>query len=176
MHEANGGECKGAREELERIVAHIRRCWPQVRILVRADSGFRTDELMSWCEANEVDYVFGMARNKRLLRRLQEDLDRAGRQHDRIAQPMRRFKDFTCRTLKSWSRRRRVIGKAAHLPKGPDPRFVLTSLNKRQSTHASSTNRPTVRVVIWRIASKSSSCTCSPTGPPATACTPISCA
>ena len=64
LREANGGECKGAREELERIVAHIPRCWPQVRILVRADSGFSTDELMSWCEANEVDYVFGMARNK----------------------------------------------------------------------------------------------------------------
>ena len=86
---------------------------------------------MSWCEANEVDYVFGMARNKRLLRRLQEDLDRAGRQYDRIGQPMRRFKDFTYRTLKSWSRRRRVIGKAEHLPKGPNPRFVLTSLSKK---------------------------------------------
>ena len=131
LREANGGECKGAREELEKIVAHIRRCWPQVRILVRADSGFSTDELMSWCEANEVDYVFGMARNKRLLRRLQEDLDRAGRQHDRIGQPMRRFKDFTYRTLKSWSRRRRVIGKAEHLPKGFNPRFVVISLSKK---------------------------------------------
>ena len=70
MCEANGGEYKGAREELERIVAHIRTCWPQVRILVRADSGFSTDELMSWCEANGVDYAFDMARNKRLLRRL----------------------------------------------------------------------------------------------------------
>ena len=131
MREANGGESKGAREELERIVAHIRRFWPQTRILVRADSGFSTDELMSWCEANEVDYVFGMARNKRLLRRLQEDLDRAGRQHDRIGQPMRRFKDFTYRTLRSWSRRRWVIGKAEHLPKGPNPRFVLTALSRK---------------------------------------------
>ena len=101
-----------------------------MQILVRGDSGFSTDELMSWCDANDVVYVFGMARNKRLLRRLQQDLDIAGRQHERTRQPVRRFQDFTYRTLKSWSRRRRVVGKAEFLPNGANPRFVVTSVSK----------------------------------------------
>ena len=131
LREASGGESNDARQELHRIVAQIRACWPQVQILVRADSGFCTDELMSWCERNEVEYVLGLARNKRLLRRLQRDLDIAGRQYQRTGQPVRRFKDFTYRTLKSWSRRRRVVGKAEFLAKGANPRFVVTSLSKK---------------------------------------------
>ncbi len=131
LREANGGESKGAREELQRIVAQIRERWPQVEILVRGDSGFCGDELMSWCERNNVEYVLGIGQNKRLQRRLQKDLDIAGRQYERTAQPVRRFKDFTYRTLKSWSRRRRVIGKAEFLHKGPNPRFVVTSLSKK---------------------------------------------
>ena len=86
---------------------------------------------MRWCDHNDVEYVFGMARNKRLLRRLQADLDLAQRKHARTGQPVRRFKDFTYRTLKSWSRRRRIVGKAEFLDKGANPRFVVTSLSKK---------------------------------------------
>ncbi len=131
LREANHGESRGAQEELERIVAHIRTCWPHVQILVRGDSGFSSDELMRWSDHNDVEYVFGMARNKRLLRRLQADLEIAQRKHARTGQPVRRFKDFTYRTLKSWSRRRRIVGKAEFLDKGANPRFVVTSLSKK---------------------------------------------
>ena len=131
LREADGGESRGAQQELERIVAQIRERWPQVQILIRGDSGFSADQLMSWCERNDVEYVLGIAQNKRLLRRLQRDLDIAGRQYGRTGEPVRRFKDFTYRTLKSWSRRRRVIGKAEFLAKGANPRFVVTSLSKK---------------------------------------------
>ena len=86
---------------------------------------------MRWCDHNDVECVFGMARNKRLLRRLQAGLDRAQRKHARTGQPVRRFKDCTYRTLKSWSRRRRIVGKAEFLDKGANPRFVVTSLSKK---------------------------------------------
>jgi hypothetical protein len=99
-----------------------------VQILLRADSGFARDELMTWCEANSVDYVFGLARNERLVGALAEDLATA--EADSLARggPARRFADFGWRTLDSWSRTRRVVAKAEHLPKGANPRFIVTSL------------------------------------------------
>jgi hypothetical protein len=97
-----------------------------VKILLRADSGFARDELMTWCETNGVDFVFGLARNERLVGAIAEDLAAA----ESLAQggPARRFADFLWRTRDSWSRERRVIAKAEHLPKGSNPRFVVTSL------------------------------------------------
>jgi hypothetical protein len=121
----------GAKEEVERIVAHIRRRWPRVRIVLRADSGFAREELMAWCEANRVDYVFGLARNARLVDALAIDLARAEAEYRATGRPARRFRDFFYATLDSWSRRRRVIGKAEHLPKGANPRFVVTSLKRK---------------------------------------------
>ena len=118
----------GAREEIERIVTHIRARWPRVRIWLRADAGFARDELMTWCEANRIDYVFGLARNDRLIKRIAPELREAKAACRERSRAERRFKDFTYRTRKSWSRRRRVIGKAEHLPKGSNPRFVVTSL------------------------------------------------
>ena len=118
----------GAKEEIERIVSQIRARWPRVKIWLRADSGFARDELMSWCEANKVDYVFGLAKNSRLLKRLAPELAKARADYRASDQPARCFKDFTYRTRESWSRRRRVIGKAEHLKKGPNPRFIVTSL------------------------------------------------
>ncbi len=118
----------GAKEEIERIVKRIRAQWPRVKIWLRADSGFARDELMTWCEANKVDYVFGLAKNSRLLKRLAPELAKARADHRASGQPARCFKDFTYRTRNSWSRRRRVIGKAEHLKKGPNPRFIVTSL------------------------------------------------
>jgi hypothetical protein len=102
-----------------------------VRILLRADSGFAREELMAWCEANRVDYVFGLARNSRLVDELAIDLARVEAECQATGKPARRFKDFFYATLNSWSRRRRVIGKAEHLPKGSNPRFVVTSLKRK---------------------------------------------
>jgi hypothetical protein len=75
-----------------------------------------------------VDYVFGLARNPRLVSELEADLAGAATEHAETGQPARRFKEFFYATLDSWSRQRRVIGKAEHLAKGPNPRFIVTSL------------------------------------------------
>ena len=118
----------GAKDEVERLITRLRARWPRVQILLRADSGFAREELMAWCEANGVDYVFGRARNERLVGAIAADL--AAAEAESLAQsgPARRFADFTWRTLDSWSRERRVVAKAEHLPKGANPRLVVTSL------------------------------------------------
>lgn len=119
----------GALKHLARIVARLRVSWPQVAIVIRGDSGFCREHLMRWCEANDVAYLFGLAKNPRLLRLLEPELDQAQQQFVQTKEPARVFKDFTYRTLDSWSRERRVVGKAEHLAKGPNPRFVVTSLS-----------------------------------------------
>jgi len=118
----------GTVEVLEQIVGQIRRRWPEVRIIIRADSGFAREEIMSWCEANGVDYVLGLAKNSRLGAEIAEELGVAEAQWERTGQASRVFKDFWYRTRSSWSRERRVVGKAEHLDKGSNPRFVVTSL------------------------------------------------
>ena len=118
----------GAREEVERLIAQIRVRWPRVHIILRADSGFAREELMLWCEQNAVDYVFGLARNERLERRLSAALREAQAQAARTGRPARVFRQFRYATLKSWSHRRRVIGKAEHIADKANPRFIVTSL------------------------------------------------
>lgn len=113
---------------VQRLVARLRQAWPQVRIVLRGDSGFCREYLMRWCEANDVDYLFGLAKNKRLLGALGKEMHEAREEFVRSGQAARVFKDFSYRTLKSWSRTRRVVGKAEHLAKGANPRFVVTSL------------------------------------------------
>jgi hypothetical protein len=116
-------------EEIARIVAQIRARWPHVRILLRADSGFAREAMMAWCEENRVDYLFGLAKNKRLTTILGRELYAMHQQFQTTGEPARTFKDFTYRTRQSWSRERRVVGKAEHLAKGSNPRFVVTSLS-----------------------------------------------
>jgi hypothetical protein len=118
----------GAVTEVERIVGQIRSRWPQVQIILRADSGFAREELMAWCEQHGVDFVFGLARNARLQRALGGELTQAREQFELSGQATRIFRDFTYQTRKSWSCQRRVIGKAEHLAKGANPRFIVTSL------------------------------------------------
>ena len=125
-----GGRAAGAAAEIARIVARVRQVWPRVQIVLRADSGFAREELMAWCEANRVDYVFGLARNPRLIAELEADLAAAAAEHAETGQPARRFKEFRYATLDSWSCARRVIGKAEHLAKGANPRFIVTSLRR----------------------------------------------
>jgi hypothetical protein len=130
LRQANIDSAAGAKDEVARLVTHIRRRWPKVRILLRADAGFAREELMAWCEANSVDYLFGLARNRRLLNEVEAELAAAVAEHRQTGQPARRFKDFTYATLDSWSRSRRVIGKAEHLGKGANPRFIVTSIER----------------------------------------------
>jgi Transposase DDE domain group 1 len=127
---ANVAGSAGAVAEVARIVAQIRRKWPKVRIVLRADSGFSNEELMAWCEANRVEYVFGLARNSRLEAALLPQIAEAKRRHLASGTPARIFRDLRYRTLDSWSRERRVVGKAEHNQDGANPRFVVTSLKR----------------------------------------------
>jgi hypothetical protein len=118
----------GTVTEVAPLVAQIRARWPRVQIVLRADSGFARDEIMSWCEESGVDYVFGLAKNPRLIRRVARQMKRARRRFGRTGQPTRFFRAFKYRTRETWSRARHVVGKAEYLERGPNPRFVVTSL------------------------------------------------
>lgn len=128
LRRANVDGAAGAKEEACRIVARIRERWPKTRIILRADSGFAREELMAWCEANRVDYLFGLARNARLASEIAAELVEARAEAEATAKPARRFKDFLWTTRDSWSRRRRVVAKAEWLGDKANPRFVVTSL------------------------------------------------
>ena len=123
----------GAVEEVARIVAHIRARWPKTRLLLRADSGFAREALMVWCEENRVDFVFGLARNARLVAEIAVQLLEAEAEASSTRKPARRFKDFRYATLDSWSRRRRVIGKAEWTQGEANPRFIVTSLKPAET-------------------------------------------
>jgi hypothetical protein len=129
LRRSNIDASAGALEEVERIVGQIRNRWPRVRIILRADSGFCRNGLMDWCEANEVDFVFGLARNSRLETILAPKLRQAAAQSKKTGQSARIFTEFQYETLDSWSHPRRVIGKAEHTEGKANPRFVVTSLN-----------------------------------------------
>lgn len=124
----------GAVEEVARIIAQIRTRWPRTRILLRADSGFAREALMAWCEKNRVDYVFGLARNPRLAGVIEAELAQARAEAQASGRPARRFKDFLWSTLDSWSRRRRVIGKAEWTQGEANPRFLVTSLKPKEAS------------------------------------------
>lgn len=118
----------GTVDVLARLIPQLRAAWPQVRIILRADSGFCREAIMAWCEAQGVDYLFGLARNTRLVEIIQGELADAHLRYLQTGAAARVFADFPYRTRDSWSRERRVVGKAEYLPKGPNPRFVVTSL------------------------------------------------
>jgi hypothetical protein len=128
LRRSNIDAAAGTVEELARIVGQIRTRWPRVRILLRGDSGFCREALMAWAEANRVDYVFGLARNARLSAEIATELTAARKAAEKTAKPARRFKDFRWSTLDSWSRARRVIGKAEWTQGEANPRFIVTSL------------------------------------------------
>ena len=128
LRRSNIDASAGAVDEIERIVTQIRTRWPRVTIVLRADSGFAREQLMAWCEANAVDYVFGLARNDRLIGAIAGDLATAEAESLARGHPARRFADFAWRTLDSWSRERRVVAEAEHLPQGANPRFIVISL------------------------------------------------
>jgi Transposase DDE domain group 1 len=123
----------GAIDEIARIIGQIRARWPRVRILLRADSGFAREALMVWCEDNRVDFLFGLARNGRLAAEIADELAAARVEAEASGMPARRFRDFTWSTLESWSRSRRVVGKAEWTGGEANPRFVVTSLKPAEA-------------------------------------------
>jgi hypothetical protein len=132
LRPANQDAAAGSVEEVVRIVAQLRQRWPEVKIVLRADSGFCREALMVWCEQNRVDYLFGLARNQRLQRIIGRQMHEAQSLHQATGKAARVFTEFDYATRKSWSRARRVIAKAEYLDKGKNPRFVVTSLSAEQ--------------------------------------------
>jgi hypothetical protein len=132
LRRSNIDGAAGAREEIERMVAQMRERWPLVKIILRADSGFCREELMSWCEQNAVDYVFGLAKNVRLVRAIGAELQEAAAESRATQRPARRFKELVYRTRKSWCRPRRVVAKAEQTGDKANPRFIVTSLSMRE--------------------------------------------
>ena len=134
LRTSNRDASAGSVEELERIVSQIRAHWPTTRINLRGDSGFCRESIMRWCEDNGIGYVLGLARNVRLVRAIGAQMHEAGEVHRETGKAARRYRDFHYRTRKSWSRRRRVVGKAEYLAKGENPRFVVTNLSARKAS------------------------------------------
>ncbi|PIE52091.1 IS1380 family transposase [Candidatus Fermentibacteria bacterium] len=119
---------KGSVEEFEYIIGRLRARWPNVRILIRGDSGFSRDYIMSWCEDNKVDYILGVAKNIRLKKIIGRQLYVARKRYEETGKAARVFTWFWYKTRKSWRQEKRVIGKAEHLNKGSNPQFIVTSL------------------------------------------------
>jgi Transposase DDE domain group 1 len=132
LRRSNIDASAGSVEELERIVVRIRSRWPEVEIWIRADSGFAREAIMSWCDQNRVQYVLGLARNARLQATIEGEMAEAKWRHEQSGKPERIFKDFSYQTHKTWTRSRRVVGKAEWLPGKENPRFVVTSLSKEE--------------------------------------------
>jgi hypothetical protein len=132
LREANHDAAFGCLTEIRRIVTQVREAWPEVKIVLRGDSGFCRNELMSWCEANRVDFVFGLARNQRLRRIIGQQMHEATRQWNETGKPARVFTEFSYSTKKTrkggWDRERRVVAKAEHINGKENPRFIVTSL------------------------------------------------
>ena len=133
LRPANIDASAGAKDEIAFIVARLREQWPDVDIWLRADSGFCREELMSWCEANGVNYVFGLARNARLEAEIAGELSEAEQKAAASGKAERVFKEFQYQTHASWSKSRRVVAKAEHLAKGANPRFIVTSLTREDA-------------------------------------------
>ena len=130
LRTSDGDSMRGVIDEVARVVMQIREAWPETKILIRGDSGFCREEFMAWCEAQEkVDFLFGLRKNNRLVGELYFEKLLVEADYILTNEAQRRFKDFQYSTLKSWSRERRVIGKAECLEKGFNPRFIVTSLD-----------------------------------------------
>jgi hypothetical protein len=134
LREANHDAAYGSLQEIRRIVTQIRAAWPEVKIILRGDSGFCRNELMSWCEKQRVEFVFGLARNQRLRKIIGAQMHQATQQWNQTGQPARIFTEFPYKTKKTkkggWDRERRVAAKAEHIDGKENPRFVVTSLTK----------------------------------------------
>jgi len=136
LRESNHDASFGSLQEIRRIVEQIRQTWPEVKIILRADSGFCRNDLMSWCESNRVEYVFGLARNKKLRKIIGAAMHAATQQWNQTGKAARIFSEFQYQAKKTkkggWDRDRRVVAKAEHIDGKENPRFVVTSLSSDQ--------------------------------------------
>jgi hypothetical protein len=182
LRRSNIDGAAGAVEEVARLVEQIRARWPAVRIVLRADSGFAREALMAWCEENRVDYLFGLARNVRLVEQIESELAEAAAESAATGAPARRFKDFPWTTRDSWSCHRRVVGKAEHTRGEANPRFVVTSLGQQRADaralyedlYCARGESGGVTSALWRTASRNASSIFSPTAPRRPPCGPTS--
>ena len=126
----------GSVEELERIVGRIRARWPRVQVVIRGDSGFCRDWLMTWCERNKVHFIIGVARNPRLEEHVAPLMSLAKSQQERCGRTVRRYGTFMWTTLDTWSCKRRLIAKAEYSRLGSNPRFIVTTLPCRSPKEA----------------------------------------
>jgi len=119
---------KHAAAVIKLIVTRLRQAWPDVRLIVRADSGFCRQRLIRWCERQDVGYVIGVARNARLHRWVEgwERLMEQGYADSGIKQ--RIIREFTY-AADSWDRPRRVITRLEFGSQGANPRFIVTNLD-----------------------------------------------
>jgi hypothetical protein len=129
LRPASVDAASGIVEEIARIVAFIREHWPETTIIVRADSGFCRDELMAWCEDNDIHFVLGCAKTAPLVAEIEAELAEAEAEHEETGRAARRFKSFDWTTRKSWTRKRRVVAKAEWTGGEANPRFIVTSLD-----------------------------------------------
>lgn len=133
LRESNHDASFGSLQEIRRMVEQIRQTWPEVKIILRADSGFCRNDLMSWCESNRVEYVFGLARNKKLRKIIGAEMHAATQQWNQTGKAVRIFSEFQYQAKKTkkggWDRDRRVVAKAEHIDGKENPRFVVTSLS-----------------------------------------------
>lgn len=154
LRASNLDPAEGALEELQRIIKLIRSRWGEVKILIRGDSAYSREEIMAWCESQrEIDYVFGLAQNSRLIQLSQSIKYRASLEYEQKLKPVVEFfeslfaptpdlhlaatafvensvwySSLNYKTLCSWSRNRRVVAKVEYSNQGVDTRFVVTSL------------------------------------------------
>ena len=175
LRPANIDASAGSIEEVARIVTRIRRRWPKVRILLRGDSGFAREALMAWCENNGVDFLFGLAKNSRLVGEIAAELTAAQEQSQRTKKPAGRFKDFCWRTPNSWSRERRVVGKAEWTAGKANPRLVSARWGARNTRPGTSTRSSTAHAARWRTGSRNASSTFMLIAPRPRRCAPTSC-
>lgn len=135
LRSASSGPAEGALEEVKRVVGMIREKWPELEIILRADSGFSNDPIMKWAENHNVDFVFGLAKNPRLTRRIEDLMQEVAAEAEEAGEPVRKFTDFRYETLDSWTRKRRVVAKAEHLSDEANPRFVVSSLSEEDGDY-----------------------------------------
>jgi len=121
----------GVASELAYLIPRLRQRFPGVRIVVRGDSAFAVEQIMGFCEEIGVDYVFGLPKNPTLERELEGTMSRAEKAFKNTQTTSKEFCEFHYKTRETWSKERRVIGKAEFGSNGPNPRFVVTSLSRR---------------------------------------------
>ena len=129
LRPSNIDACDGVTDDLSLIVEKIRGRFPQVKLIVRGDGGFCREDIMKWCEANHVHYIFGLSKNDRLKKKVAKQMEHSRRKYLTTGKSWRNYRNFQYKTLKSWSKKRRVVGKAEYMEKGENPRFVVTNLS-----------------------------------------------